>query len=108
MNPAPVMGPEHFRADLHEAKDLARLLGRLAPADRVRWLRLCCLKLTGPGGARIDVVSSTGEVLDVLLDFYSIAGQGDLTLEWATGLAEHLGRKADVREFLALSGIMGG
>lgn len=96
--------PGHFRPDLFEAKDLHRALTALARPERIRWLRLCCLKMSLGMVARIDVVRSSGEVLDVLLDFYSICGQNGLTLEWATGLAEHLVDGKDVSELLIIPG----
>ncbi len=92
--------PAHFRCDLHEAKHLAEALDRLAPWQRIRWLRLCCLRLSQGSATRIDVVRSSGETRDVLVDFWSICSQGGLSLEWATGLAEHLNRGKDVRELL--------
>lgn len=93
------MGPRHYRPDLHEAKDLAGALARLDRAGRVRWLRLCCLKYSLGQAGRVDVVASSGEVRDVLVDFHSICGQNGLTPEWAQGLAEHLGRGRAVRDF---------
>ena len=92
--------PTHYRADLAEAKDLHLALSLLAPARRIRWLRLCCLKLSLGQPTRVDVVRSSGEVKDVLGDFWTICGQGPVTLEWATELAETMLRGYDVRELL--------
>ena len=92
--------PAYFRPDLHEAKDIRSLLDRLPAHERVRWLRLCCLKISSPG-SRLDVVSSDGSTRSVLADFYSICGQSGLTLEWATGLAEFIVDKRDIREQMA-------
>lgn len=91
--------PTFFRPDLHEAKDLRYLLKRLPKSLRIRWLRLCCLKVTESiKGMRLDVIDSNGEVKDILADFWSICGSNGLTLEWATGLAEYMVAKKDIRE----------
>ena len=86
-----IVQPVHFRADLHEAKELARVL-ELLPVDlRVRWLRLCCLKVSQGALFRIDVTDQgDATARDMLGCFYSICGQNGLTLEWALALAEHL------------------
>lgn len=97
---SPILHPQHFRADLHEAKDLWNALSHLEPRERIDWLQMCCMKISLPGYAPVFVTHSTGEVLDVVGDFNSICGQNGLTLEWATGLAEHLLRGKLTREFV--------
>lgn len=92
--------PEHFWADKHEAKDLAILLSGMPIDLRIRWLRLCCLKYSQQSLTPLDVVATTGEVLDLLTDFYSICDQNGVTLEWATRLAEYLRTKKHVRDAL--------
>lgn len=101
--------PQYFRPDLDEAKGLAGALKRLAPPDRIRWLRLCCLKAS-QGGMRLDVIAGTldGEIRELLADFYTIVGMNGLTIEWATGLVEHMARGKRIRDFLDQAGLIRG
>lgn len=94
--------PTHFWPDKHEAKELRGLLDRLAPADRIKWLRIVCLKVSGPWG-RTDVTASTGETREVLSDFWSLAGSRPGLLEWATVGAEAMVKQKDLREMFARS-----
>lgn len=97
---AETVQPAHYWPDLDEARGLRGLLHRLPVASRIRWLRLCCMKVSQGMKMKVDVVEQTGDVRSVLADFWSIVGQNGLSLEWATGLAEYMVRGKDIREKL--------
>jgi hypothetical protein len=95
-----------FFADKAEAIDVVSLVQRMPKWLRIRWLRLCCLRYSLGKSMRTDVVSTSGELQDVLNDFYSIVGQAGslLTLEWATMLAEQLLRRKYIQDAVARAG----
>ena len=102
--------PRHFWSDLYEAKELARLLTLMDEPLRLKWLMLCCMKVSRHlhdeegNGVEIRVTAVPVDVRGYLRDFWTINNQFELSYAWATGLAEWLLKKKrleqEVREFL--------
>jgi hypothetical protein len=77
------MGPTLTRPEPDARRDLWRLLGNLAPADRLAWLRWCCREASAGQPYPVEVAASDGTVSAVYRDAVTILGQGRLTLDRA-------------------------
>ena len=80
------MGPTQILETRCDWLTLYRLLERMAPWQRVAWLHACC-RVASTGQHPVKVAASRGELDEVWLDYRSIAGQGQLTVDRAGEMA---------------------
>ena len=81
-----------------DRKEVYQLLQRLSPRDRLRWLAACCRRATLPGSTKQPAVTpmSTGQEMEVYLDFWSLVNEwtfdADAALEDLVRIVKQRGR----------------